>query len=87
MCSSTVEVVFLLRSIRSKIKICIFGPSQKEIETKIIGKWKRASVDGKLDIIGLWEGVEMTGYETYGNAEARIEYKADGTYTYYQIKF
>lgn len=35
------------------------------------------------DIIGMWEGVEMTGYETYGNAEARIEYKADGTYKYY----
>lgn len=44
------------------------GPSQQEIES---------------DIIGLWEGVEMTGEETYGDAEACIEYKADGTYTYY----
>ena len=25
----------------------------------------------------------MTGYETYGDANHRIEYKDDGTYTYY----
>lgn len=35
------------------------------------------------DILGLWEGVEMTGFETYVNAEASIEYHADGTYAYY----
>ncbi|MCQ2332936.1 MAG: lipocalin family protein, partial [Paludibacteraceae bacterium] len=35
------------------------------------------------DIIGMWEGVEMTGEETYGDANHRIEYKADGTYVYY----
>ena len=43
----------------------------------------KVTADYTNDIIGLWEGVEMTGYETYGNAEARIEYRADGTYTYY----
>ena len=26
----------------------------------------------------------MTGDETYGDANHRIEYKADGTYTYYE---
>ena len=46
-------------------------------------KYVKVNVDYSKDIIGLWEGVEMTGYETYGNAEARVEYKADGTYTYY----
>ena len=45
--------------------------------------YSKVTSDYSQDIIGLWEGVEMTGYETYGNAEARIEYKADGTYTYY----
>ena len=44
---------------------------------------QKVTADYSQDIIGMWEGVEMTGYETYGNAEARIEYKADGTYTYY----
>ena len=45
---------------------------------------EKVTADYSNDIIGLWEGVEMTGYETYGNIEARIEYKADGTYTYYK---
>ena len=46
--------------------------------------YNRMTADYSQDIIGMWEGVEMTGYETYGNAEARIEYRADGTYTYYK---
>ena len=35
------------------------------------------------DIIGMWEGVEVTGEETNGNAEARIAYFDDGTYIQY----
>ena len=46
--------------------------------------YKRVTADYSEDIIGLWEGVEMTGDETYGNAEARIAYLTDGTYRYYQ---
>lgn len=45
---------------------------------------QKVTADYSQDIIGMWEGVEMTGYETYGNAEARIAYHADGTYTYYK---
>ena len=43
----------------------------------------KVTADYSQDIIGMWEGVEMTGDETYGDANHRIEYKADGTYTYY----
>ena len=46
-------------------------------------KFNKVTVDYSKDFIGLWEGVEMTGSETYGNAEARIDYRADGSYTYY----
>ncbi len=46
--------------------------------------YTRVTADYSEDIIGLWEGVEMTGEETYGNAEARIAYLPDGTYRYYQ---
>ena len=35
------------------------------------------------DIIGMWEGVEVTGDETNGNDEARIAYFDDGTYIHY----
>lgn len=55
----------------------------KTDETAVSYELTKISVDYSRDIIGLWEGVEMTGEETYGNAEARIEYNADGTYTYY----
>ena len=47
-------------------------------------EYKRVTADYSEDIIGLWEGVEMTGDETYGNADARIAYLPDGTYRYYQ---
>ena len=46
--------------------------------------YNRITADYSEDIIGLWEGVEMTGDETYGNADARIAYLPDGTYRYYQ---
>ena len=42
----------------------------------------KVDADYSLDIIGLWEGVEMTGQETYGDANHRIQYRADGTYEY-----
>lgn len=31
----------------------------------------------------MWEGQKVIGSETYGNADHRIEYKADGSYDYY----
>lgn len=44
----------------------------------------KITADCANDILGIWEGVEMTGDETYGNAQARILYRADGTYIYYR---
>ena len=38
------------------------------------------------DIIGIWQGIEMTGYETYGDANHIINFRADGEYTYYVKK-
>jgi len=48
-----------------------------------VNEFKRVAVDYSEDIIGLWEGVEMTGDETYGNAEARIVYEANGKFYYF----
>ena len=45
--------------------------------------FQKVTADYSQDIIGMWEGVEMTGEETYGDANHRIEYKTDGTYVYY----
>ncbi|MCQ2286194.1 MAG: hypothetical protein MJZ76_04895 [Bacteroidales bacterium] len=46
-------------------------------------KYVKVEDDFSQAIIGLWEGVSVEGDTTYGNAEHRWEYKADGTYTYY----
>ena len=53
------------------------------IEADYFGEYSKVTADYSQSIIGLWEGVEMTGDETYGDANHRIEYKVDGTYTYY----
>lgn len=46
--------------------------------------YRRVNADYSRDILGVWEGVSMTGDETYGSAEARIAYYDDATYTYYR---
>ena len=45
--------------------------------------YDKVSVDYSEAIIGTWEGVEMTGDDTHGDANHRIEYREDGSYTYY----
>lgn len=62
-------------------KVISHGVSQKE---KYSMDFTKVTADYSKEIIGLWEGVELIGEETYGNAEARIEYHADGTYTYFK---
>lgn len=46
--------------------------------------YRRVTADYSRDILGVWEGVSLTGDETYGSAEARIAYYDDDTYTYYR---
>lgn len=58
-------------------------PEGKELSENINATFHKVTADYSQDIIGMWEGVEMTGDETYGDANHRIEYKADGTYVYY----
>ena len=55
----------------------------KEIINDFNATFCKVTADYSQDIIGMWEGVEMTGEETYGDANHRIYYKEDGTYTYY----
>lgn len=43
----------------------------------------KITADFSQEIVGLWEGVEMTGESTHGTSDHRWEYRADGTYTYY----
>lgn len=45
--------------------------------------YNRVTTDYAAEIVGVWEGVEMTGDETYGNAEARVGYEANGKFYYF----
>ena len=56
--------------------------STSEVNTS--QKLMKVSVDYSRDILGMWQGVEMVGDETYGDANTRIEYRVDGTYVYYK---
>lgn len=70
-------------------QIFAFDKTQSIVNGKVMSssdrhhEYYKVTKDFSKDIIGLWEGVAMTGQETYGGIEARIKYASDGTYTYY----
>jgi len=47
-------------------------------------RFVKVTKDYKQDIIGLWECQEITGGETNNDSNARLEFKADGTYSFYR---
>lgn len=60
--------------------------SVSRLDGEVLINFEKVTVDYSQDIIGMWEGVEMTGPETYGDAHHRIHYKADGTYEYFSLE-
>ena len=47
-------------------------------------RFVKVTKDYKQDILGLWECQELTGIETYNDANARLEFFDDGTYKYWR---
>ena len=48
--------------------------------------WKKVTTDYSQDILGLWEGQSTGGQSPYDDGKKhRWEFKADGTFTYYQL--
>ena len=47
-------------------------------------RFTKTTTDYREAILGLWECTELTGIETYNDANARLEFLADGTYRYYR---
>jgi len=48
-------------------------------------RYVKLTADYSADILGLWECTGLTGIETYNDANARLEFLADGTYRYYRL--
>lgn len=45
--------------------------------------WQKVTVDYSNFILGVWEGVSMDGDQTFGDANHRWQYNADGSYVYF----
>ena len=50
-----------------------------------IMRYVKVPADYSEAILGLWECKEMTGDETYNDANGRLEFLSDGTYRYYRM--
>lgn len=48
-------------------------------------RYDKVTADYSEAVLGLWECTGLTGIETYNDANARLEFLADGTYRYYRM--
>ena len=47
-------------------------------------RYEKVTADYSGAVLGLWECTELTGIETYNDANARLEFYANGTYKYWR---
>ena len=47
-------------------------------------RYTKLTADYSTAVLGKWECTELTGIETYNDANARLEFFADGTYRYWR---
>ena len=65
-----------------KVTVTVDGTVVHTREGKM--RYVKQTADYSAAILGLWECQELTGIETYNDANARLEFLADGTYRYYR---
>ena len=65
-----------------KLTVTVDGNVAVSIEEAV--RLVKVTADYKEAVLGLWECTELTGIETYNDANARLEFLADGTYRYYR---
>ena len=65
-----------------KITITVDGNEVISIEDVL--RLVKQTADYSAAILGLWECYELTGIETYNDANARLEFFADGNYNYWR---
>ena len=59
-----------------------YGDMEKNNRQK--QRFEKITADYSEAVLGLWECTELTGIETYNDANARLEFFADGTYKYWR---
>ena len=68
----------------ANLKLTVTIDGNVVISTEQIVRFEKQTADYREPILGLWECTELTGIETYNDANARLEFLADGTYRYYR---
>jgi hypothetical protein len=65
-----------------KVTVTVDGTVERSSENNII--LTKVKADYSEQILGLWECEGISGGETYNDANARLEFLADGTYRYFR---
>ena len=66
-------------------KTSVWVDGQKKAERESVVRFEKIKADYAEPILGLWECEGLIGDETYNDANARLEFLADGTYRYYRM--
>ena len=65
-----------------KVTVTVDGIVDRSSESNIL--LTKVKADYSEAVLGLWECTELTGIETYNDANARLEFFADDTYKYWR---
>ena len=68
----------------AKSKIVLSEDGKESFNANKIVRMVKLTADYSETILGIWECDGLTGGETYNDANARLEFLADGTYRYYR---
>ena len=87
--NTTVTEVFNLTDINAtefttNYKTTIMVDGNVVNNEEMVLRFTKLTADYSAAILGLWECTELTGIETFNDANARLEFFADGTYNYWR---
>ena len=65
-------------------KVTITVDGEVTLSASFVTRFTKVNHDYSQAVLGAWECTGLTGGETFNDANARLEFLADGTYKYYQ---
>ena len=73
------------REFTANHKVTITKDGNVMYEEDMVIRLLKVTADYRETVLGLWECKGLTGGETFNDANARLEFLADGTYRYYRM--
>ena len=68
----------------ANLKMTLSVNGKSSMSTSMTIRMAKIPHDYANDILGLWECTDLSGIETYNDANARLEFSMDGTYVYWR---